>query len=334
MPRARRVRCKTSISNAGMLNIVTGATALSSVASGLASAVGGLSATDLLFSTPGGVLTPNAGTSVSIAASGAFSIDQNSRGAERSAAHRRGQPDDRVDRLAVLVDRQRDAGGGSTFVNNAGAGAVSAPNGRWLIYSGDPLNDTGGGLVYDFKQYGATYGVTAVAQATGNGVLYTVSPTVGLTGTVSKTYDGNTSVAPGSYSIGFTGLRSGCAHGHLFEPGLRRRECRHQQDGHRQRRGDHLGHQWRRHRLWLCVGNNGVRQYRHHRGACDHGDGRCAEPGLRRCQSDAELSRSAAAASSTTTACREAWPPAPRPRPGSAATASPRAVLPPAATMR
>ncbi len=192
--------------DAGMLNIVTGATALSSVASSLASAVGRTSATDLIFSTPGGVLTPNAGASVSIAASGAFSVDQNlivpnallltaagsltiaSTGALSSSSGN-----------ATLVT-------GSTFVNDAGAAAVSAPNGRWLIYSGDPLNDTVGGLVYGFKQYGATYGATAVAQATGNGVLYTVTPTVGLSGTVSKTYDGNTSVAPGSYSIGFTGF--------------------------------------------------------------------------------------------------------------------------------
>ncbi len=189
--------------NAGVLNVVTAGTALSSLTSGLASAIGGLSAADLVFSTPGGVLTPNAGTSVSIAAAGAFTIDQTlvvpnallltaaggltiaSTGSLSSSTGN-----------ATLV--------GSTFVNNAGAGAVSAPNGRWLIYSGDPLNDTRGGLAYGFKQYGATYGVTAVAQATGNGVLYTVSPTVGVTGAFSKTYDGNTS-APGSFSISLTG---------------------------------------------------------------------------------------------------------------------------------
>jgi filamentous hemagglutinin family protein len=191
--------------NAGMMGIVTGAGALSSVASGLASAVGGLPTTDLLFTTPGGVLTPNAGTSVSIAASGAFSVDQNlvvpnalllnaagnltiaSTGSLSSANGN-----------VTLVD-------GSSFINNAGAAAVSAANGRWLIYSADPLNDSDGGLVYNFKQYGASYGATAVAQATGNGVLYSVTPTIGLTGTASKTYDGNTGVTPGSFSVGFTG---------------------------------------------------------------------------------------------------------------------------------
>ncbi len=190
--------------NAGALNVRTDATALSSLASVLAGVAGGTAPTDLVFSTPGGVLTPKAGTSVSIAASGAFDVDQAlvvpnallltaagglTIGSTGALSSSRGN--------ATLV--------GSSFVNNAGAAAVSAPDGRWLIYSGDPANDNRGGLAYDFKQYGATYGATAVAQATGNGVLYSVAPTVGLTGTVFKTYDGNTTVAPGSYRIGFTG---------------------------------------------------------------------------------------------------------------------------------
>ena len=92
------------------------------------------------------------------------------------------------------------------FVNQAGGGVLTVSGGgRWLIYSGDPAYDSRGGLAYDFKQYGATYGATAVAQATGNGVLYTVTPTIGLTGTVSKTYDGNTSAAPGSFSMVVSG---------------------------------------------------------------------------------------------------------------------------------
>jgi hypothetical protein len=89
---------------------------------------------------------------------------------------------------------------GSRFVNNTGAGALSATNGRWLVWSGNPnpfggaTPDNRGGLAYDFKQYNATYGVTPVAQATGNGFLYSLAPAItpGLTGTVSKVYDGNT----------------------------------------------------------------------------------------------------------------------------------------------
>ena len=80
------------------------------------------------------------------------------------------------------------------FVNDAGAGALSAANGRWLTYSTSPLSDTRGGLATTFKQYAATYGVTSVAQATGNGQLYTVAPlvTVSLIGSTTKAYDGTT----------------------------------------------------------------------------------------------------------------------------------------------
>lgn len=89
---------------------------------------------------------------------------------------------------------------GSRFVNSAGPGALTATNGRWLVWSGNPnpfggaTPDNRGGLAYDFKQYNATYGVTPVAQPTGNGFLYAYAPTItpGLTGMVTKVYDGNT----------------------------------------------------------------------------------------------------------------------------------------------
>ncbi len=90
---------------------------------------------------------------------------------------------------------------GGRFVNSAGASALSVPAGsRWLVWSSNPnpfggaTPDNRGGLAYDFKQYNATYGVTPVAQPTGNGFLYSLAPTItpGLTGTASKVYDGNT----------------------------------------------------------------------------------------------------------------------------------------------
>ncbi|MBU4320211.1 MAG: hypothetical protein KJ739_03890, partial [Nitrospinae bacterium] len=93
---------------------------------------------------------------------------------------------------------------GQNFINNAGAGALSTSSGRWLVYSTDPANDTRGGLTYNFKQYNATYGVTDV-QGTGNGFLYSVAPTItpGLTGTVTKTYDGDNTatLVSGNYSV-------------------------------------------------------------------------------------------------------------------------------------
>jgi hypothetical protein len=190
--------------NAGTLNVRTDATALSSLASSLAAAAAGTAPTDLVFSTAGGVLTPNAGTGLSIAASGAFSVDQ-ALTVPNALLLKAGRGLTIASAGSVSSSDGNVTLAGSTFANNAGAAAVSAPNGRWLIYSTDPASDTRGGLTYAFKQYGAIYGVTTVAQATGNGVLYSVMPTVELTGTVSKTYDGNTRVTPGSFSVGITG---------------------------------------------------------------------------------------------------------------------------------
>ncbi|MGH7383332.1 MAG: beta strand repeat-containing protein, partial [Candidatus Methylomirabilales bacterium] len=79
------------------------------------------------------------------------------------------------------------------FVNNAGAGALNPGAGRWLVWSTDPALDTRGGLVYNFKQYNATYGVTTVL-GSNNGFLYTIAPTItpSLIGSTSKVYDGTT----------------------------------------------------------------------------------------------------------------------------------------------
>ena len=87
------------------------------------------------------------------------------------------------------------------FVNTAGATALATPTGgaRWLVWSANPSPFSGGtpddrgGLAFDFKQYNATFGVTTVAQATGNGFLYSLAPTITptLTGTITKVYDGN-----------------------------------------------------------------------------------------------------------------------------------------------
>lgn len=71
-------------------------------------------------------------------------------------------------------------------------------NGRYLIWSsntnpfGGATPDVRGGLGYNFKQYNATFGVTAVL-GSGNGFLYTLAPSVtpALTGTISKVYNAN-----------------------------------------------------------------------------------------------------------------------------------------------
>ncbi|MGH8687928.1 MAG: beta strand repeat-containing protein, partial [Burkholderiales bacterium] len=94
---------------------------------------------------------------------------------------------------------------GGNFFNPA-AQTLSAPSGRWLVYSNDPASDVQGGLAYAFKQYNATYGVTSVA-GSGNGFLYTLAPiiTPSLSGSASRTYDGMTAAPTASLSASVTG---------------------------------------------------------------------------------------------------------------------------------
>jgi hypothetical protein len=96
---------------------------------------------------------------------------------------------------------------GGNFINNTGAGALAPGVGRWLVYSTNPASDTRGGLVYNFKQYNATYGVTLVL-GTGNGFLYSLAPSItpSLIGTVTKGYDGTTTatLAAGNYAVSGT----------------------------------------------------------------------------------------------------------------------------------
>ena len=99
----------------------------------------------------------------------------------------------------------------ANFVNNGGATAVSTGTAApWLIYSTNPTLDTAGGLTPAFIQYNAP-AATAPA-ATGNGFLYSLAPTLGITGlngTVSKVYDGNTTASLTGANLATTGLVNG-----------------------------------------------------------------------------------------------------------------------------
>ncbi len=81
---------------------------------------------------------------------------------------------------------------GGSFINNVGGSVLNPGIGSFLVWSGNPANDTRGGLTYNFKQYNAVYGSSTVL-GTGNGFLYTIAPTIttSLIGTVSKTYNAN-----------------------------------------------------------------------------------------------------------------------------------------------
>ncbi len=99
----------------------------------------------------------------------------------------------------------------ANFINAAGASALSADTGRWLVWSADPASDTRGGLVYDFKQYNATFGSTTPAQPSGNGFLYTLAPAItpSLQGSVSRSYNGLTTATLGADNFSAAGAVDG-----------------------------------------------------------------------------------------------------------------------------
>jgi len=99
---------------------------------------------------------------------------------------------------------------GNNFINTVGSSALTPGSGhRWLVYSADPAANTPGGLSYQFKQYNASFGDDVLGE--GNGFLYTLAPTltVGLTGTITKTYDGSNMAAVSAANYNVTGNISG-----------------------------------------------------------------------------------------------------------------------------
>ncbi|KAB0550135.1 filamentous hemagglutinin N-terminal domain-containing protein [Pseudomonas argentinensis] len=104
---------------------------------------------------------------------------------------------------AVVLVAQRN------FVNQAGANALAATNGRWLTYSSSPSDDVRGGLDVAFKQYAAHYGDTVLGS--GNGHLYTYAPKVKveLQGEVRKTYDGNAAASVSDANFAMSGAIDG-----------------------------------------------------------------------------------------------------------------------------
>jgi hypothetical protein len=94
------------------------------------------------------------------------------------------------------------------FVNQRGVDALASSGGTWRVYSAAPANDTVGGLTPDFYQYAAPAGATALG--TGNGLFYSIAPTVGVTlGAVTKTYDGTTTALLDDGNTTVTGLING-----------------------------------------------------------------------------------------------------------------------------
>ena len=124
--------------------------------------------------------------------------------------------------LSVGASLNASAGGDSIILasttglfNWTGPSVTMGAGGRWLLYLDNPTASHTYGLTFtmvtssDFRQYGAPYGTTPLGS--GNGTLFAVAPvlTGTLTGTVTKTYDGTT-------SIGMTGAGLTSVSGYLF----------------------------------------------------------------------------------------------------------------------
>jgi len=71
---------------------------------------------------------------------------------------------------------------GKNFINNVGSSAINPGSGRWLVYSTNPANDTINSLSNDFRRFSCTYGGSCPSfPATGNGFLYTTTPSLTAT---------------------------------------------------------------------------------------------------------------------------------------------------------
>ncbi|QWD80805.1 S-layer family protein [Polynucleobacter sp. MWH-S4W17] len=100
-------------------------------------------------------------------------------------------------------------------LNNAG-NSINTPMGYWQIWSSNAspfdadVGDQLGGLVYDYKQYGANYNSQMGAHA-GNGYLLSYVPqlTISLVGDISKEYDGNSGISLSSGNYLISGMSPG-----------------------------------------------------------------------------------------------------------------------------
>lgn len=104
---------------------------------------------------------------------------------------------------------------GGNFINNAGANAITTPNGRWLVYSTSPDGNSFGGLASgNLALWNRTYAIHAPGTITESGerYLFQHQPTLTITAdSKTKTY-GDTVDLTGSV----TGLVNAALHGGVF----------------------------------------------------------------------------------------------------------------------
>jgi hypothetical protein len=103
--------------------------------------------------------------------------------------------------ITLIAGADADADDGDITIGTKATGNTTVntvlTQARWLVYSGDPRNDTIGAFkpTADFKQYNTNYGGTFLD--TGNGFVYRHAPVINstLTGSASKVYDANANVS-------------------------------------------------------------------------------------------------------------------------------------------
>ncbi len=106
---------------------------------------------------------------------------------------------------------------GRNFINNAGSGALSLTGGgRWLIYSASAGANTLGGLSGGFNRYSCAYAAggacisgSVTVPGTGNGLLYSSTPTLTATpNAIALTY-GDAAPSLSGYGYTLSGYNSG-----------------------------------------------------------------------------------------------------------------------------
>ena len=189
----------------GYLFVTNGANqSLSSLNAELATALGGNTGSNFIFSVPAGHLSLNSGAGLFIYSFPSFTVDQRLMAPGNiSIFSLTNLTINGGDPITAGSGNRIDLIDGTTFINNAGPNALSVSGGgNWYVYSNNPANDLTGGLVPAFLQYNANPGSTP-AQF-GNALFYSIAPSIAasFTGTIEKTYDG-TSVAtllPGNFT--------------------------------------------------------------------------------------------------------------------------------------
>ena len=106
---------------------------------------------------------------------------------------------------------------GRNFLNSATTPFALSGGGRWLVYSANPASNTLNSLTGDFNRYSCSYstagscsGGTIIMPGSGNGLLYSYTPTLTITpSALSALTYGDAAPSLTGYSYGVTGYLAG-----------------------------------------------------------------------------------------------------------------------------